>query len=393
MSACPLSSTRPNPRFTIDGSESLEEHLERTTQRIAHAVRGLIPAAKLEAIYLGGGYGRGEGGVLATDAGDRPYNDLEFYVFVRGNRHLNEWRHGRALDVLGEILTPSAGAHVEFKLASRREWQRMPISMFSYDLVTAHRLLFGSESFLAPCAHHCHAPRIPLVEATRLLMNRCSGLLFAWELLEQPEFTAAEADFVARNIAKAQLALGDAVLTAYHRYHWSCKERHRRLKHDLALAAAPAWRAELLQLHEEGVRFKLHPTRSHETREELQARWAATVASALPVWLWIEEQRLGVTFAGARHYALDPRPKDPLGGSPRGLAARLWQGGGRGLLSGEPLRSPRERLLRSLALLLWEPEALSHPRLLMRLQRELHTDAVALPAFVRAYRALWSRAN
>jgi hypothetical protein len=29
----------------------------------------------------------------------------------------------------------------------------------------------------------------------------------------------------------------------------------------------------------------------------------------------------------------------------------------------------------------------------MRLQRELHTDAVALPAFVRAYRALWSRAN
>lgn len=393
MSACPLSSTRPNQRFTLDGSDALEEHLERTTQRVLHAVRALIPSPKLEAVFLGGGYGRGEGGVLAAPEGERAYNDLEFYVFVRGDRHFNEWRHARALDVLGEILTPSAGAHIEFKLASRREFERMPISMFSYDLVTAHRLLFGSEYFFAACAHHCHAPKIPLVEATRLLMNRGSGLLFARERLEAPAFTAADADFVARNLAKAQLALGDAVLTAFHRYHWSCKERHRRLKHDLALASAPAWHDQILRLHEEGVRFKLHPVRSAESREQLQRRWEEILPAALQVWLWVEERRLGITFAGARHYALDRRAKDQAGLSPRRLAAQLWQGGTRGLFSAEPFRSPRERLLRALALLLWEPEALTDPRLLRRLQRELHTDAVALPAFVQAYREIWRRAN
>lgn len=393
MSACPLSSTQPSQRFTLDGSDELEAHLDRTCHRIVHAVRGLIPAAQLEAIYLGGGYGRGEGGVLATPDGERPYNDLEFYVFVGGLRHLNEWRHRRALDVLGEILTPSAGAHVEFKIAARRELERRPISMFSYDLVTSHRLLFGSEYFFARCAHHCHAPKIPLDEATRLLMNRCTGLLLARERLEAATFTADDADFVARNLAKCALALGDATLTAFHRYHWSCRERHRRLKLDLALADLPAWRGELLRLHEEGVRFKLRPARSTASREELQRRWSDLLPFAQQVFLWIEERRLGITFANARHYALDEHPKYPLRAAPRELAARLWQGGLDGLLSPQPLRPPRERLLRALALLLWEPNAFTQPRLLTRLQRELHTDAVGLPAFVRAYGEIWERAN
>mgnify|MGYP006142135189 CR=1 FL=1 len=39
-----------------------------------------------------------------------------------------------------------------------------------------------------------------------------TGLLFARERLDRPHFTAADADFVGRNLAKARLALGDAVL-------------------------------------------------------------------------------------------------------------------------------------------------------------------------------------
>src|SRR3954452_8083833 len=108
-------------RFTIDGSIELETRLGAFCTKITGAVRGLIPRRRLEALVLGGGYGRGEGGVLRTPEGDRPYNDLEFYVFVRGNRHLNERRFGRALHVLGEILTKQAGVDVEFKIASLAE--------------------------------------------------------------------------------------------------------------------------------------------------------------------------------------------------------------------------------------------------------------------------------
>lgn len=383
----------PEQRFTLDGGEALEEHLARICARIVHGVRGLIPPRRLEAVALGGGYGRSEGGVLVTTDGERTYNDIEFYVFVRGNRHVAHWRHARALDVLGEILTPAAGAHVEFKIASRRELERQPISMFSYDLISGHRIVHGPESIFRNCTHHRHAPRIPLSEASRLLMNRCSGLLLARDKLEAPAFTPGDADFVRRNIAKAALALGDAVLVALHRYHWSCRERHRRLAHDLTLGGMPRWSHDVLRLHEEGVHFKLHPERSTETREQLLARYEEILPFAQLVWLWIEERRLGCRFPDARSYALDARPKFPASTLGRDTVAHLKQNGWRGLMSGEPLKPPRERLLRALSLLLWVPDALRQPQLVTRLQRELQTDAVALPSFVRAYCDLWSRAS
>src|SRR5439155_17495371 len=82
----------PTPRFTLDGGAELENHLARTCQQVLAGVQSIVPAEKLEAILLGGGYGRGEGGVLKTESGDRPYNYLEFYVCLRGNVWLNEQR-------------------------------------------------------------------------------------------------------------------------------------------------------------------------------------------------------------------------------------------------------------------------------------------------------------
>ncbi len=61
------------------------------------------------------------------------------------------------------------------------------------------------------------------------MFNRCSGLLLARELLRKSALSSEEADFIGRNLAKMQLALGDAVLTAFGQYHWSAWERHRRL--------------------------------------------------------------------------------------------------------------------------------------------------------------------
>src|SRR6185437_1721005 len=78
-------SSRRLLRFTMDGSDALEKHLARICEKVLGGVRALISENKLEALVLGGGYGRGQGGVLKTNSGDAPYNDLEFYVFLRGN--------------------------------------------------------------------------------------------------------------------------------------------------------------------------------------------------------------------------------------------------------------------------------------------------------------------
>jgi hypothetical protein len=378
----------PRLRFTVDGSVRLENHLAQTCARIAAGLRSLLPRRKLVAIVLGGGYGRGEGGVWRAPDGDRPYNDLEFYVCLRGNRHLNERIHGRALHVLGEILTPQAGVEVEFKIASLRELAAGPVSMFSYDLVSGHRWLVGDEEFFAPCAHHRDATQIPLAEATRLLMNRGSGLLLAEARLGSPVFAATDADFVARNIAKMQLALGDAVLVSRGRYHWSARQRHARLGR-LALAENTAWLNHVSRHHATGLEFKLHPCRSTASRAELAALHREVKELARETWLWIEAQRLRQPFRSIRDYVDSPVPKaddSPAWRNPflharaLGLRRTDWS---------RALRHPRERVLHALALLLWDCGDAAPAETLRRVQRELRTDAREFPELVRVYEQLW----
>ncbi|PYL00605.1 MAG: hypothetical protein DME19_04510, partial [Verrucomicrobia bacterium] len=102
----PLSRPGETKHFTLEGSDELEAHLERTCQQVLARVRRLIPERKLEGLLVGGGYGRGEGGVLKTEAGDRPYNDLELYVFLRGNNFVNQRRYQAPLHELGKRLSP-----------------------------------------------------------------------------------------------------------------------------------------------------------------------------------------------------------------------------------------------------------------------------------------------
>src|SRR5205823_13904433 len=114
-------------------------------------------------------------------------------------------------------------------ILSLNKLRRSPVSMFYYDLVMGHRWLRGEEGLLSGCEHHRDAERIPLAVATRLMMNRCSGLLLARERLERAEFSPGDADFVGRNLAKAQLAFDTTILTAFGRNDWSCQGRHKRV--------------------------------------------------------------------------------------------------------------------------------------------------------------------
>lgn len=365
-------------RFTVDGSDALQEHLEQSCELVKQGVLDALPPNVIEGLLLGGGYGRGEGGVLRDSDGEHPYNDLEFYLFVRGNRHVFEYRYGDTLQRLSHDLARAVGVEVEFKVLTLEVLRRAPISMFFYDMIAGHKWLIGSDDLLRGCEHHRAAHLLPLSEATRLLMNRCSGLLFARELQESP-------DFIRRNIRKAQLAFGDAVLAAFGRYHWSCRERHERLQ---KFSMPLPWRAALIEHHGRGVQFKLHPVRSEESPTELMNDLNATITFAGELWLWLESQRLRHSFISARHYATNCLRKWPAANRARNalLNLKLF----RRPVFHNVFRHPRERILESLALLLWEPAALADSSLRELLRSNLRTRVADRAAAVRRYRELWS---
>ncbi|MEO6036485.1 MAG: hypothetical protein ABIQ35_14630 [Verrucomicrobiota bacterium] len=377
-------------RFTIDGSDALENHLQKTCELVTSGVREIIPAERLEALLLGGGYGRGQGGVLKTPSGDKPYNDLEFYVCVKGNEVLNQQRYRRAIHHLGESLSPQAGLEVEFKVTSLARLQKVPPTMFSYDLACGHRSMLEGPALFANELQK-DSSEIPLFEATRLLMNRCSGLLFAMERLQRNPFTEDDADFVGRNHAKAQLAFGDVVLAANGKYHWDCRERGQRLS-SISEEQFPS-PAEIQRHHRAGLEFKLHPRRADVSLELLGAGQRELSVLGSKVWLWLERKRLEINFSSTTEYALSRTDKCPETNSFRNLLVNGKTFGPSVFFEGKPLRYPRERLLESLPLLLWEPTARTDPSLLHHLQTELNTSASTVPDLVRAYENLWRKFN
>ncbi|WP_395745871.1 hypothetical protein [Prosthecobacter sp.] len=351
-------------RFTIDGSEILEQHLAMTCTHVRAGVERIIPAARLEGLVLAGGYGRGEGGVLRENGRDLPYNDLEFFVFIRGSTLINDRRFKTALHGLGESLSHVVGLDVEFKILSIARLRRSPVSMFYYDLVMGHRWLIGGEELFTGCDHHRDATSIPLHEATRLLFNRCSGLLFANDRLGRKDFGIEDADFVGRNLAKVRLALGDVILAMNGRYHWSCLERHRRLQ------TLPGVDAGILSHHAAGVEFKLHPQRSTQTRDELVKEHSELSQLALKIFLQLESRRLEMKLSTPVDYLSSRTNKCPEVPVWKNVLLRLRT---RGIPS--PLtRYPREHLLHEMVTMLWT-------------QRDASASAI------QQYMALWSRFN
>jgi hypothetical protein len=387
---CPSHPRVETTRFTLDGSDDLERRLADTCAEILSGVREIIPPGKLEGLVLGGGYGRGEGGVLRTETGDQPYNDLEFYVFVRGDSWLSELRYGKALHDLTLDLNQAAGVEIEFKTISRARLQKSPPSMFYYDLLMGHRWLMGHDHLLAGCEHHRNAGNIPLSEATRLLMNRCSGLLFAWDKLRREPLTPEEADFVGRNLAKARLAFGDAVLTAFGQYHWSARERLERVRR-LRDAESFSWWPEVRRHHAIGLEFKLHPKRAAAAQALLNAELAELARLSLQLWLWLEERRLGSSFASARDYALSRIDKCSETNGWRNCLVNLKAFGPLAWFRGNPRRHPRERVLHALAWLLWVNETPHDTLRWRRLKSELSVTPGSFAENVEAYRLLWQR--
>ena len=374
-------------RFTIDGGQQLESRIAQICTNVRDHIVAAFPASKLKGLLLAGGYGRGEGGVLRSMQGELPYNDLDFYLFASGSRVLNQKKYGAVLHHIAEELSASAGIEIELKLDSLRHWRRMPVTMFSYDVSAAHKWITGDKSLLAGCDHHRYPQSIPISEASRLLLNRCSGLLFAAEQLLRPTFDSRNADFVARNVAKAQLAFGDAILVVFGLYHCSCLERAHRLSQ---LELREPWFPEVCCHHAAGVEWKLHPLLAEPDRGGLQKLHREVTGFAWRIWQWLERRRLAIPCDSPSQYSFSSPHKWPGTNPLRNLLVNAKFFGLSGLCD---RRYGRERLFRALPVLLWDHDGLQDSAIVLQLRKWLKTNASSFPDLVNAYARIWRRFN
>jgi hypothetical protein len=198
------------------------------------------------------------------------------------------------MNVLAEVkiaMEPRCGVHVDFSPAMpQASLADLPYEVMFMELKEGYHVVIGPDDILAtmPAYDTAHPP---LEECTRLFMNRGVGLLLARQKLDMDDTLDLEDyEFVVRNIRKAQLAMGDALLFLRGCYSPSYIERRTRFR-SLDLKEVPG--GEILsQYYEEAVEFKLRP--SHDAPSGLTLRtWLDEVTCFYErIFLWFEQSRL-----------------------------------------------------------------------------------------------------
>ena len=214
-----------------------------TFAAVAASLAASPESSAVRAVALGGGYGRGEGG--ATPDG-MPYNDMDFFVVLNGQKPSPELR--ALLDRLSSEWHGKLAIDIDFCcVKSLNALYKDADTLMIQELFAGCRIIFGDEHIFDDAPRRPFSA-LPWTEAARLLLNRGAGLLFARQRASDP----AEADFVRRNIHKAALGCGDAILVVHHDYRPTGTERLEALRS----YREASW---LIPAYEDALAFKYAP--------------------------------------------------------------------------------------------------------------------------------------
>ncbi len=225
--------------FPAEGDPAVEQAIADMLRRLADNIRRLADSDRV-AVYLGGGYGRGEGGVLVTqDDRHLPYNDLDFFAFSKGLSSARRKAFDSKLASIAPVFEKMTGVSVDFApVKNIKKLCRERHTLMYQELLHSHRLVCGPDllaEIACPDAHE-----LPVLEALRLLVNRGMGLLFAAQRLAAAHKDDDDRliidedviDFAVRNLHKAALGAGDALLIAQKRYDYNLERRLVIIKYD-----------------------------------------------------------------------------------------------------------------------------------------------------------------
>ncbi|HYE06770.1 MAG TPA: hypothetical protein VEL07_14730 [Planctomycetota bacterium] len=328
--------------YSLAGGPELDRVIDAHLAGIRDHLLSLLPPTELDCLALGGGYGRGDGGVVATADGPRPYNDYDLVLIhhVRDRARLDA-----ALAAVQRDEGARCGIHVDITPIARARVPRLPPALTWFEFGVGHRVVWGDATAVAPLATRTLADVHPS-EWGRLLTNRAAGLVFARRALAG-EACAVRGNedprpFIERQLQKAWLAYGDVQLADRGLYHPRVAERLRaaeglvepwiaRWREAAGFKRSPRAPRALADLGADLATLTPSMTRGLLARDAAPARrlyGLLCTARHLPPSRWLASApwrypRERVRLACAAELAGDAAARDRLCGSAAGLVA-LW---------------------------------------------------------------------
>ncbi len=279
-------------------SKRFNIELENSLLRISQDIKTTL-GNNFEALVLGGGYGRGEGAIQIIDNKEYGYNDLDLVLIVKNKYSLPKNKLEKITDRYSKKLKIDVDLSRPLTIKDIRHW---PHWLMWHDLAHGHVVLMGDNDIIKLNAPDYIWEPPPPIEATRLLLNRGSGLL--WSLmLKKENKTLPDPDFIRRNYYKCLLSLGDALLITKKMYTTTYFGRGLLLdKAKIMFPDLPI--DEISYSYMKALNFRFFPNKTDNAQPDLQ-----DLNYAIGLWqnvfLSIESSRTGIKWESIVDYCND----------------------------------------------------------------------------------------
>lgn len=210
------------------------------------------------AIFLCGGYGRGEGAWYEDGNGNAmPYNDYDLAVITDYPLTVEK------TEILRKEMAREIGIKwIDIAYYSEKMLRTLRPTIHNVDLLSGSKCIYGNENALDVCPH-LDATKIGFRDIVILMRIRLWTFLGSWNG-DFHDMPIEEARFFKNQMAKATLSLCDLYLIPLKKYTASYQERAKLLCNLYTENTVLCHRVEWA-IHE-----KLHPSSSRLTKEEME---------------------------------------------------------------------------------------------------------------------------
>ncbi len=269
-------------KYTFQYNNYIENLIDSSLREIANETLSADVSKHLEYLVLGGGYGRGEGGILLEE-GRNPklFNDLDFFVVSK----TNSAEEKKALDDFFKKISKKweekLEIEVDFGYPRTVEYiaNRLNVMMWK-EMALGCAVVVGDKAKFEKDFSSAKSSIIPPREIAKLLSNRIYGLFAAYPKLQESAISHKDSDFISRNINKTLLACVDAILTSKNLYEYSSKNKMLNLQKISADISRIKNLENLPAIYQKSLDFKANPSLTLN-KEELQDRFDLAVKIAL----------------------------------------------------------------------------------------------------------------
>lgn len=272
-------------RFTVKGTEELENALSLFAEKCAKACRDIFPEKTYRALIMLGGYGRGEGGVEFRDGHAYAHNNIDLLLVTNA---MSSRKRAKAAAELSNAIAPLAqDAHiaVDVSAVNAATIASAPCTVMWYDMRHGHKTLCGDSEFIPSLTHFSRVNILPF-DIIRLMVNRGTLLLINVTTCDYHTDIEPYRRTLIKHIMKAIIGYGDALLFFHDSYHWSYAQKQINMKNALQIPD------EIRTLYDMAIEFRFSPDYSLYKEKDIAAWSHELLTHFEPIHLWCEQKRL-----------------------------------------------------------------------------------------------------